>query len=179
MSFNECLVAEFCDKAFSCQHELDLHAVLMGNANEFKGNLILHIIKGGKDMAKLNVIGNAAVITSTIKYEDIKTVKKYRPDALVLYDGEGEKKKPVFAIDVGAPQANQICIIFNGKTHDDDGFATYTELIPSSAGNIKEELADIFGATLTGLKKIEATFPAIIEEIKTDREAVLGLINLE
>ena len=52
-------------------------------------------------MAKVKVAGQAIVIISEIKLDDIKTVAKYRPAALTLYEGEGDDREPVFAIGIG------------------------------------------------------------------------------
>ena len=39
-------------------------------------------------MAKITIAGDAAVVTSAMKLEDIKTIEKYRPKELVLKGGE-------------------------------------------------------------------------------------------
>ena len=129
-------------------------------------------------MAKINVTGNACVITSSIKYADIVKAKKYRPDALVLKDEEG--KKEIFRIDVGCkPQATEYGVVFDGRTHDEDGFATYTTLIDDICGKIEEGIADIYGAALIGLNKIEKAFPEHIAAIDAEREAILGQISVQ
>ena len=127
-------------------------------------------------MAKVVISGNAVVITSAIKYADIEKAKKYRPEALVLKDEEG--KKDIFAIGLGKAQQNDDFIVFDGKTHDEEGYATYTALLPASCGDIKGSIADLFGATLIKLGKLEEIFPAAIAEIDAEREAVLSQITL-
>lgn len=127
-------------------------------------------------MSKVKVTGNAVVIESKIKFADIETVKKYRPDALTLTD---EEKNPLFRVDVGtAPKANEFGIVFDGKTHDEAGYATYTQLIPASGANVKEAIADFYGKTVLLLNKYEEAFPAILADIKAERDAVLGTIEL-
>lgn len=128
-------------------------------------------------MATIKVIGNAVVIESAIKFADIEQVKKYRPDALTLTD---EEKNPLFRIDVGSkPQANEFGIVFDGKTHDENGYATYTQLIPATGGNVKDAIADIYGKTVLLLTKYEEAFPAVLADIKAEREAVLDSIKLQ
>ena len=39
-------------------------------------------------MAKIVIAGDAVVITSALKLEDIKTIAKYNPKALTLMGGE-------------------------------------------------------------------------------------------
>ena len=42
-------------------------------------------------MAKITIAGDAVVVTSALKLEDIKTIEKYRRNALVLKGGEDGK----------------------------------------------------------------------------------------
>ena len=51
---------------------------------------LLSVVKAD-NAAKIAVVGNAAVITSTLKREDIELVEKYRPSALILMGGENNK----------------------------------------------------------------------------------------
>lgn len=50
-------------------------------------------------MAKIVIAGDAVVVTSAIKLEDLRNIKKYRPAALILKGGE-DGKEPIFAVDV-------------------------------------------------------------------------------
>ena len=43
-------------------------------------------------MAKITIAGDAVVITSAMKLEDIKTIEKYRAKALQLMGGENNKE---------------------------------------------------------------------------------------
>ena len=59
-------------------------------------------------MAKVIIAGDAVVVKSAIKYEDLKAVKKYRPEALTLKGGE-DGKEPIFSVfvkDSGAGSIN-------------------------------------------------------------------------
>lgn len=48
-------------------------------------------------MAKIVIAGDAVVVTSAMKLEDIKTIEKYRPKELVLKGGE-DGKEPIFGV---------------------------------------------------------------------------------
>ena len=128
-------------------------------------------------MAKIKVVGNAVVLESEIKFEDIKKVEKYRPDALTMKDEDG---KPVFRVATGVnPSANEISVVFNGSTHDDEKHATCTWIVNSGIGEgFKSELADMYGAAILKLNKFEEMLPGIVEEIGKEREAVLSTITL-
>lgn len=60
-------------------------------------------------MAKIVIAGDAIVVTSAMKLEDIKTIEKYRPNALTLMGGE-DGKEPIFAIGTteGCGNINQV-----------------------------------------------------------------------
>lgn len=130
-------------------------------------------------MAKINVTGNAIVLTSSIKYADIEKAKKYRPEALKLVDKDGNE---YFAIDTGnsgqCAQANGLGVVFNGKTHDENGFATNTIMFSAADGDLKEKVADLYGEAIINLKKLEEAFGGRIAEIDRQREEVLADITL-
>ena len=128
-------------------------------------------------MAKISITGNAVVLTSSIKREDLEKVKKYRKDALCLYD---EENHPTFRVDIGdCAQANEFGIVFDGKTHDENGFATYTALIPPVEDGLKDAIADIFGPVVLKLGEYEETFPLIISKVNEERNAILETITLQ
>mgnify|MGYP000937705903 CR=1 FL=1 len=60
-------------------------------------------------MAKIVIAGDAVVVTSAMKLEDIKTIEKYRPKELVLKGGE-DGKEPIFGVGTthGAGNINAV-----------------------------------------------------------------------
>ena len=89
--------------------------------------------------AKVTIVGNAVVITSSMKREDLCTIKKYRPDALVLKGGE-DGREPIFGISVGTccGSINSVGATFGGETHDEAKLATITLTACGVEGDIKE-----------------------------------------
>ena len=75
-------------------------------------------------MAKITIAGDAAVVTSAMKLEDIKTIEKYRPKELVLKGGE-DGKEPIFAVGTtnGAGNINAFGASFGAETRDDEKLA--------------------------------------------------------
>ena len=62
---------------------------------------------------KATVKYNNVFVTSAYDIETLKKVKKFRPEALVLYKGEGKEKEPVCAIGVsGSASANEMGVTF-------------------------------------------------------------------
>lgn len=127
-------------------------------------------------MAKVIIAGNAVVINSSMKLEDLKTIAKYRPDALTLTDENGD---PVFSIRTcsGQGSINKIGAIFGEETRDDAKLASLT-MVVSTDGDIKEFVADEFGAALINLSKLEETLPAVVSEINSERAAIIDSITI-
>lgn len=128
-------------------------------------------------MAKINVLGDAVVITSELKADDIALVAKYQPKALILFN---EEKEPEFGISIGAASVNRFGITFNGVARDGSGKATVTLGYSGSDDpeKIKEELADKFGIALANLNKIEKAVPAVLADIQKQKKAVIEAITV-
>ena len=132
-------------------------------------------------MAKILAVGKALVVTSTLKLDEIETVKKYRPDSLVLYEGEGDKKEPVFAIGVaggnGDGNINKFGASFDGK--NPEGYAQITMFMNIHEGeNVKDVIADEIGVAILRLGELEEKLPAVIEEIKAEKAAIQATIEV-
>ena len=130
-------------------------------------------------MAKIVIAGDAVVVTSSIKLEDLRAVKKYRPDALVLKGGE-DGKEPIFAIDVisGNGSINQYGASFGTATRDEAKLATITLVAPGVDGDIKEFVADKLGAAIINLNKLEETLPEVVRSIAADKAKVMDAISV-
>lgn len=131
-------------------------------------------------MAKIIVAGEAVVITSSMKLADLETIKKYNPKALVLMGGE-DGKEPVFCIGVSRGKTgsiNQFSVDFGAETRDDKKLATMTLMTSGVTGDVKEFVADKYGAALMLLNKLEATLPAALEAIAAEKKAILENITV-
>lgn len=129
-------------------------------------------------MARVTVVGNAVVITSSMKLDDLKVVQKFRPDALVLRD---EHNEPVFAIGIGTGNGavNKYGVTFGGASRNAEGKAVATLDAANFPGDdIRQAIADGIGGALVQLQKLEETLPAILAEITAERSAVMERITL-
>ena len=130
-------------------------------------------------MAKIKVAGQAVVVTSSLKLEDIKLVKKYRPQALVLKGGE-DKKEEIFRIDAcDAGSINKYGAAFNDVTRDEAKLARLTLTTNYSGDNVQEFIADELGEAIAHLKALEAALPEVVESIKAERKALVDSITVE
>lgn len=130
-------------------------------------------------MAKVVIAGDAVVVTSALKLEDLRTVAKYRPKSLILMGGE-DGKEPIFrvAVGTGAGEIGQYGVEFGQETRDDAKLATLTMVATGVGADIKEFVADKIGGALINLNKIEENLPAVIEEIDAEKAAVLESITV-
>ena len=130
-------------------------------------------------MAKINVLGDAVIIASAIKAEDLGLVAKYRPKALGLTDEDGNV---VFKIGLtnGTGSVNKFGISFGGVARDGSGAATVT--LPFSGSTdpekVKDEVADEYGTAIANLNAIEAGLPAVLAEIAEAKAAVVAAIEV-
>lgn len=121
-------------------------------------------------MAQIKVVGNAAVVSSALSLEQLKTVKKYRPEALVLKGGEDGKEK-VFCIDVadsGNGSLNKYGATFAGESHDAAKLATITMMV-EPVGDIKAHIVDKFGGAILKLNELESKLVAVLGSIAADK----------
>lgn len=130
-------------------------------------------------MAKVVIAGEAVVITSALKLEDIKMVEKYRPKELVLMGGE-DGKEPIFAIGTttGSGNINSVGASFGAATRDDAKLACITLILNNVTDDVKEVVADKLGSAITNLKKLETRIPGVLEEIKAEKAAIMGDISI-
>ena len=131
-------------------------------------------------MAKITIAGDAVVVTSALKLEDIKTIEKYRRDALVLKGGE-DGKEPIFAIGTtdGCGNINEVGASFGRETHDDEKLAVITMCTGvGTSGDIKEWVADRIGRAIINLNKLEEKLPAVLEEIAAEKAEVMSNISV-
>ena len=122
-------------------------------------------------MAKISIAGQAVVVTSAMALEDIKTIKKYRPEALILKGGE-DGKEPIFALGIGEGKINQVGASFNKSTRDEAKLATLTMTTNFDGEDIVAFVTDTLGGALMNLNKLEETLPAVLAEINAEKATI-------
>ena len=128
-------------------------------------------------MAKVKTMGQAIVVVSEVKLEDIKKIQKYRPEALVLKGGE-DNKEEIFRIGIGDGKINTYGASFCEETRDDEKLATITMTTNYNGDDIKGFIADELGGALTNLGKLEKTLPAVLDSIDKERTAIMEGITI-
>jgi hypothetical protein len=129
-------------------------------------------------MPKTVVAGNALVITSELKLADLKTVKRYRPEALTLMGGK-DGDDPIFTISTeGGAGINEYGAVFKDESRDGEGFACITAELTYSGDDLKGYIADKFGGALMHIGELEKVLPDVIKEIADQKKAVMEQITI-
>ena len=130
-------------------------------------------------MANIKVAGDAIVLTSELKLEDIKLVRKYQPKALTIYGEKDGKEYPEFSIGAynGEGCITKDGITF-GRASRDGGFAQITMKMPDEEGDPKEIVAELIGAAVMKLGYFEDMLPGVIDDITSEHDAMLEMIEI-
>ena len=110
-------------------------------------------------MANIKVAGNAVIVTSSLKYEDLKKIARYQPEELFLreWDDDNGVNVPIFRIipsDGKAGYLDSNGAVF-GRANS-DGFATATMVFdPGESEDIRSAVLDRYGPGILHLEQIE------------------------
>lgn len=147
-----------------------------------KDRATIGVVAKVQNAAKLTATGNAAVLTSAIKLEDLKLIEKYKPEALTLTVRDDDNHKvPVFRAATtknayGSVNKNGVCF---AQQADANGFAIVTMAMDfKNVADPKDELEDAFGSALARLNELEQALAGVTEEIGKERDAVREMITV-
>jgi hypothetical protein len=122
-------------------------------------------------MAKIQILGEAAVLTSAVKKADLELLKKFKPAALQLKDEEG--KEVIFAATVGKTASiTKYGVNFAGE--DVEGYAQVTGIIPSDVAPADKAtyVKDNFGYALLNLNKLENQILGVLVDTRNEFAAM-------
>lgn len=144
------------------EHQIEDRAIVTSLPNKDSG-------------AQAIVVGSSCVVKSTLTPEDIKRIKKFHPEALVMEDEDGD---PVFAIDIdetmpGSINNNGAC--FGGATST-DGKATITIVLDPEAEDTTELVYERLGRALMHLKDMEEQITEALPELETEEREIRSMI---
>jgi len=134
---------------------------------------------------KISVVGNAAVLTSSIKVEEIKTLQAGNPQALKVFKDK-ENTDEVFGISYcedATPSVGKYGITFNSATRDENKYATLTLTLPRNLktnDEIKAYIADkAFGTVASSyMAELEKSVPTEAKKLTDARTALIGQITV-
>lgn len=129
-------------------------------------------------MANIVIAGDAVVVKSSLKLEEIQTIAKYQPKALTLMGGE-DGKEPIFSVGTSTDSGDITVYGASFGRADADGKATITLVTPGIPNEkVKEWVADKLGAAITNLNALEAKLPDVLSGIAAQRAAVMENITV-
>jgi hypothetical protein len=133
---------------------------------------------------KITVAGDAVIITSELKFSDIQTLEKFRPNALISYGGD-DGKDPMFRIatSTGYGRVDKYGIVFNGEARDGSGKAvvTVSMSIPNenqSEDEIKSALVNAIGEQLGYLVQMEESIPTVVSDVVSRHDTIKDAITI-
>lgn len=139
-----------------------------------------HVIKAlsivkSENAASAKVTGGACVIISEMKLEDVEKLEKYAPEALTLFDNEGEIE---FVVDTssGAGSLSAWGATF-GKHTTADGKATIT--LSYEGNDPAKYIEDMYGVGLYKLTKLEQNVDEALAEVSRMLGDIRGAITVE
>ena len=127
-------------------------------------------------MARITVAGNSFVIVSSIKMDDLKLVKKHRPNTLKL--AHKEAKEDYFAIGIGGNNVNKFGVSFGGVTNTDEKLAYMSMPIPDGVLSAEAYVAEKVGVAIIHLNQVEANIRDVLPEIHKELETIQESIQV-
>lgn len=129
-------------------------------------------------MAKVTVVGNAIVITSSAKFEDIKRVEKYRPETLMLFSEDG--KEPIFRVATTEKNGgiSKYGAEFSDESRDSEKRAVITLGFEANSDDLKKSIVDAIGNSLIKLGKVESNIAAVLGEITNEEQKLFDSITI-
>lgn len=129
----------------------------------------------------VKVIGSNVVVTTVVSLEELKEISQRKPSALVLTEEIDHKMREVFRVGVGEGSLNGRGAYFNGNTNTDPKCAMLTIDISGKPEEIdvKRYIADMYGAAILQLQKVEEQFLPALEAIASEQATLSEMISVE
>lgn len=113
---------------------------------------------------KVQIIGNALLLTSKLKLDTIKKIEKFNKDLLCLTEVNGDEVKELFRISIGkTADISKYGVVFTNA--DTNGNACATILLPNNLKNRTEYVKEEYGTALFMLSDLEDAIATAESEI--------------
>ena len=132
---------------------------------------------------KANVTINTLFVTSAYDMATLNKVKKFRPEALNLYEGDEKKKTCTCSIGVGSQDdIGKYGICFAKDSVTGEKVAALSRPVPAdlkSAQEIHEWVNEEYGLVIVKCKKIEEQVATALTEIDADVASMNEAITVD
>jgi len=125
---------------------------------------------------KTKIMGNIAIISSSLTQTEIKGLERHNPDALCLKDEKGSTKYRITSTS-GAASITRNGVSFN-EIDETTGQVYITVALPVGTENKAVYIAENFGKALTDLRTVEAAASEAFAEVTANIEAVADAIDV-
>ena len=127
-------------------------------------------------MANITIAGRTATIISNYTLEEIAKVEKYRPDALILKDEDGE---PMFAVGTSCKGSiNEYGISFADETFGNEKACVTVAPACACYDSPEEFVIEEIGSVIINLNKVEKQIPPAIDDIEAELSAIKEAITV-
>lgn len=129
-------------------------------------------------MAKIIIAGDAMVVKSAHTLDTIKTLEKYRPKALALFDEDGKTELFRVGTTTGKGSISSLGASFGSSSKDDEKKAVITMEIPAGTADAEAYAEKTVGVAIIYLNRVEEQFAAALEEVEDEKAAVRANITV-
>ncbi len=123
-------------------------------------------------MAQIIIAGDAMVVKSAYTLETIRTLEKYRPKALSLFDDDGKTEIFRIGTTTGKGSINSYGASFGSSSKDDEKKAIITLEIPSGTEDAKTYAEDVIGIAILYLNRVEEQFADALASVENEKATV-------
>ena len=127
-------------------------------------------------MANIKIAGRSATIVSAYTLEDLEKVAKYRPDALLLKNEDGDVTFAVMPTCKGS--VSEIGIGFGDETFGDGKACVTVKPGCTCYENAEDFVLAEIGTAILNLNKVEKQIPAALDEIDAEIAAIKDAIEV-
>lgn len=128
-------------------------------------------------MARILIAGDAMVIESSRTLEEIKTLEKYRPKALALFDDDGEE---IFRVGttIGKGSISTYGASFGSASKNTEAKATITMEIPVDVADAEAYAEDTVGVAIINLNRVEAKLEEALASVRQEKTEIRNNITI-
>ena len=115
-------------------------------------------------MAKMKVMGDMIQLSTDLTKDELERVKNFAPEALKLFDNEGNE---VFGVGIGDASYSKYGICFCSETAEGKMFMTTNNPVTDHSDPTKEreEIVRYFAPIINKLQAVEANIAAVRESL--------------
>lgn len=129
-------------------------------------------------MARIIIAGDAMVVESAHTLETLKTLEKYRPKALTLYDEDGKTEVFKVATTTGKGSINGYGASFGSASKNDEKKAIITMEIPAGTTDAKAYAENAVGVAIIYLNRVESQFADALASVEAEKATVRETITV-